>query len=761
MLKKIDTSTIPSNNLDYYYYKTSDQQFYRLSGLTVNDILTGSYQIYQISNYDSAKQFEFNKPKIEFKILTLTNDVEEKSYAESTVYSGLVFNSDNNFNYYNGNHVKAFININGYYILDPYDGWCEGETYYEPIQTKEYESQQNPLRFTSSSIEGSTNNTLISVYPQVGLSESTLMNSLSILKVTLTNFGNYDLVACFSIPLRSGTECNSYGQIIKEAKYINGAKDIRYTSGGTLSYDNIPYQLFIRKFDISSGMTLEEASANESQADLQTDDIIGNDNNYNWGILIPTESLYNYETANFVPTISQRILQPSPVYIPNLANYAVQYKVNGQILWTQPILSYENNYPSTTLNQWNGEKIMTDEEKGVIVSSGIAAGKKERDNTFSGVMLGDWSKTDTEAYITRQTGIYGFSHGSMSYAFKEDGTGFIGKDGRGRIYFDGDKSTIYSSNWKGNHQQGMFLDVDDGIIKLNSDFDLDSNTQHFITLSSKESSYPFAIGNTKSPSGRKFKVNWDGTATMEGAIINTAKINDATIRDANIHDGTIDNAEITRGTIDSATITYGTITSATINVATINDATMNRGTIDSATMTNATVTGDLTATRLEAIQQGIIAGWTITSTGLSNTDYTTILWGASGVAGHAGITTNRLELVDSIYPGGNPALSGPVAIKGTIGYLQGESVHGATDLMGIDSPLQGIAIQGNGNGRFSADNNIYIEAGQYPQGGTPRIVLAHTNDEGQVVNGISVVCDQFSIVTTDPENIHGVYARFA
>jgi hypothetical protein len=30
----------------------------------------------------------------------------------------------------------------------------------------------------------------------------------------------------------------------------------------------------------------------------------------------------------------------------------------------------------------------------------------------------------------------------MSYAFKENGTAFIGKSGRGRILLDGNKSTI-------------------------------------------------------------------------------------------------------------------------------------------------------------------------------------------------------------------------------------------------------------------------------------------------------------------------------
>jgi len=42
--------------------------------------------------------------------------------------------------------------------------------------------------------------------------------------------------------------------------------------------------------------------------------------------------------------------------------------------------------------------------------------------------------------VTKNTGVYGFNRGAMSYAFKDDGTGFIGKDGSGRIFFDGENS---------------------------------------------------------------------------------------------------------------------------------------------------------------------------------------------------------------------------------------------------------------------------------------------------------------------------------
>ena len=92
------------------------------------------------------------------------------------------------------------------------------------------------------------------------------------------------------------------------------------------------------------------------------------------------------------------------------------------------------------LNNWNGKDITTDNDTGTIMASAISAGKKESDNTFSGIVIGDWSRSDADASIKSQTGAYGFHHGSMSYALKEDGTAFFGKAGKGRIYLDGNKS---------------------------------------------------------------------------------------------------------------------------------------------------------------------------------------------------------------------------------------------------------------------------------------------------------------------------------
>ena len=203
------------------------------------------------------------------------------------------------------------------------------------------------------------------------------------------------------------------------------------------------------------------------------------------------EKIKVIQNSNFEILLNETpILSPSSIYFKDVGLYGIQFVLisdpenssdlvedNQKVLWTQPIYIYQDNYPSTTLNEWGGKEILTDNEKGLIVANGFSAGKKEADNTFTGVVIGDWSKSDTDEAITKQTGIYGFNHGIMSYALKDDGTAFFGADGSGRIYLNGNNAKIYSANWIktstfnnqsyiGNlykqNQEGMMLDIDNG-----------------------------------------------------------------------------------------------------------------------------------------------------------------------------------------------------------------------------------------------------------------------------------------------------------
>ena len=203
----------------------------------------------------------------------------------------------------------------------------------------------------------------------------------------------------------------------------------------------------------------------------------------------------NYFSTVFFKKINP-ILSPPSVYFKDIPLYGVQYILNDDvtILYTQPIYVYQDNYPSGTLNKWNGKDLILNENNGTIIANGFSAGKKEDNNTFTGVMIGNWARTEAEnPSITTNTGIYGFHQGVMSYAFTDDGKAFIGKDGKGRIEFDGNNGIIKSAGFipstKNQHGYGTLIDLNEGKLQLYSPISIkDKNkadqTDYYLTLSS-------------------------------------------------------------------------------------------------------------------------------------------------------------------------------------------------------------------------------------------------------------------------------------
>jgi hypothetical protein len=58
-------------------------------------------------------------------------------------------------------------------------------------------------------------------------------------------------------------------------------------------------------------------------------------------------------------------------------------------------LIIQNNYFSSTLNKWDGSLDVGGTDLGAIMAPRVAAGKKEENNTFSGVIMGDWNSSET------------------------------------------------------------------------------------------------------------------------------------------------------------------------------------------------------------------------------------------------------------------------------------------------------------------------------------------------------------------------------
>lgn len=335
------------------------------------------------------------------------------------------------------------------------------------------------------------------------------------------------LTTYFSIPIKQNIENTN-------CAYIQGATEVVYQSDGIADYSKQPYQIYDKEGKIISDVSWEiilpedaysytyygkisEFKGNTYYSKEETRDSNGKFIGYIYRLI--TNENWNSSTPyyikiadNYVGQINKdtNILEPVSLYVKDAPIYGIRAICSGKTIWSQPIFVCQNKWPSTVINKWDGKSLQLDEENSAVIAAAVSAGRKNSDNTFSGVMMGDWSDSDldTDPSISKQTGLYGFHHGAMSYAFKEDGTAFLGKDGKGRINIDGNDATIYSTNWK---TQGMMIDLNDPYIQLNGTYSYKDDSNKTITergsinLSAKPNTqYPLEIGS-------KFKVKWDGT----------------------------------------------------------------------------------------------------------------------------------------------------------------------------------------------------------------------------------------------------------
>lgn len=228
----------------------------------------------------------------------------------------------------------------------------------------------------------------------------------------------------------------------------------------------------------------------------------------NFGTLTACSVKYTNDTPpKKVTDYSKVELTPLSYFLSEMDGqvYGVRvYTAYGYLLATIPVICRISHYASAYIDnmaQYNGT-VKINGDNAIIYSPRILAGKYEDADTgqkiFTGVALGDYSGKDSDASM-RLTGIYGFNKGTQVYAFKEDGTAFIGS-GNGRINFDGTNATLYNSNYESN--QGMLIDLDSSDIFC-------KNGDYQAYFGAGDSNYPLQIGNN-------FSVDWDGNVNIGG-----------------------------------------------------------------------------------------------------------------------------------------------------------------------------------------------------------------------------------------------------
>lgn len=284
-------------------------------------------------------------------------------------------------------------------------------------------------------------------YKQLSVNTTnSIMNNLIILQVTLSGWGDYDLTAYYPVPITT-----------LDNTYINGLTEVIYLSNGEPVFSKEPYKLFVNgKVDETATWSIYPTGS--------TDEFIG-------------QIKYNDKKKEYR-------LSPMSFYVDGVSAYGVQGKQGSNIVWSQPILVIQNKYPSAMINKWDGQ-LNIDDSNNFIGVAQIAAGKKENNNTFTGVLIGSFGDGKADSSLSKNTGVYGYYQGKQVYALKDDGTATFGKSGNGRIEIDGDNSQIKSEGY--NNGDGLLIDLKD------SKIDGQKNKKSIFLLSQDE---PFLKINT-------------------------------------------------------------------------------------------------------------------------------------------------------------------------------------------------------------------------------------------------------------------------
>ena len=167
--------------------------------------------------------------------------------------------------------------------------------------------------------------------------------------------------------------------------------------------------------------------------------------------IVNTEAKLNAEKAMY-----ERMLTPED------ATYVIHIK---------PIIMTYNRYGMSNINGWDGNKVEVKE--GYILSPQVGAGKKESDNSFTGVVIG--IQQASEKSTNNKIGLFGYSKGRQSIFLNADtGSATFGLSGGGQVIIDPSdgRALLKSGDYKYHpgyeDGKGMQIDLSTPEIKFGS-----------------------------------------------------------------------------------------------------------------------------------------------------------------------------------------------------------------------------------------------------------------------------------------------------
>ena len=294
------------------------------------------------------------------------------------------------------------------------------------------------------------------------------------------------------------------GHRIKLKDYT-GYRYVLYDSSGKFpKYDSAnPFEIIctqsITKDEKTEQVDISQSITNDYKINYEFS-FVGsyrNKNSQNNKYEVPSNMFQIEKNNNLKP--NQKSFKPKTIYdglsINNAIVCVLKQKDNiiGKI--NIPVHFLLNKYGLADINQWDGNNIQIDEDKGFILSPQVGAGKKQNDNSFSGVLIGGVNNPNSK---NTQMGLFGYYHGERTiFLNSDDGSARFGKSGAAQIIIDpsqSDRAYIYSG--------GYFASDPNGNINYNK------KTGNGMLIDLSTPSIEYGNGN--------FKVNSSGHLTAKG-----------------------------------------------------------------------------------------------------------------------------------------------------------------------------------------------------------------------------------------------------
>lgn len=128
-----------------------------------------------------------------------------------------------------------------------------------------------------------------------------------------------------------------------------------------------------------------------------------------------------------------------------LCKIGIDKETTEEIRMYFPIHMYLNRYGFSHLNDWDGNSIKISEEEGYILTPQVGAGRKESDNTFTGMLMGEVKGGELEK---NKVGLMGYGHGVQTmFLDAETGSAYFGKSNEISIVPNGADTQVKLGVW--------------------------------------------------------------------------------------------------------------------------------------------------------------------------------------------------------------------------------------------------------------------------------------------------------------------------